>query len=72
MCVFCATVPMAASVGAMATAKQKQARREQAEVDTPDATPTGLKAIPAERVTAVVIAGIVAGSVFYHSQISPV
>jgi len=77
MCVFCAAVPAAASVGAMATAKQKRAKRQQAERHStgeqpqPPTTFGLLSAFPAQHVTGVVIAGIVTASVIYHAQIGP-
>lgn len=82
MCVFCAAVPAAASVGAMATAKQKRAKRQQAERQQAERHSTGeqpqppttfglLSAFPAQHVTGVVIAGIVTASVIYHAQIGP-
>lgn len=61
MCICCASVPMAVSLGAMATVKQKRGQH----------VPQWLLTLPAERVTALVIVGLVAGSVAYHSQISP-
>lgn len=66
MCMFCAAVPMAASLGAVAKVKQKQATKH-----TETASPNWLLTLPAERVTAVVIVGLLAGSAMYHSQISP-
>jgi hypothetical protein len=61
MCICCASVPMAVSLGAMATVKQKRGEH----------IPQWLLALPAERVTAVIIVGLLAGSVMYHSQIDP-
>lgn len=68
MCVFCAAIPAAGALGAAASAKQKQARRdESARLDVP----AWVLALPAERTTLVIVGGLLAGSVIYHSQISP-
>ncbi|MEM6281855.1 MAG: hypothetical protein AAF787_06655 [Chloroflexota bacterium] len=75
MCVFCAAVPATVALGAAAKAKQNAAAHTDSDVaETTDATslPDWMLALPAERVTALVIVGLVAGSVVYHSQISPV
>ncbi len=72
MCVFCAAVPATAALGAAATARQKQIKREQTAADNTHAAADWRLAVPAERVTLLVVAGLVAGSVVYHSQISPV
>lgn len=81
MCIFCAAVPMAGSLGAMATAKQKQAKQvpttdtaseDAAQNTQPQTVPHWLMQLPAERVTVVVIAGLIAGSALYHSQSGPV
>ena len=62
MCVFCTAIPTAAIVGIAQTAKQK------AEKDA--ALLEGLeppKRLPAGPLTAVVVAGLMVGSVIYHT-----
>lgn len=74
MCVFCAAVPAAVSLGAVAKAKQNQAKHETtAAADAiPHPAPNGLLALPAERVTGVVVVCLIAGSVVVHSRITPI
>lgn len=79
MCVFCGAVPMVVSLGAVATAKQKQAKREANEgtVDVENEQEIYQNSdrwtqFPAEKATMIVIAGLIVGSAVYHSRISPV
>jgi hypothetical protein len=69
MCVLCAAVPATVALGAAAKAKQQQSTNP-----TIDAKPLPhwMLALPAERVAAVVIVGLVAGSAVCHTRISPV
>lgn len=69
MCVFCAAVPATVALGAAAKAKQQQSANPEADVKP---LPTWMLALPAERVAAVVIVGLVAGSAVYHTHIGPV
>lgn len=69
MCMFCAAVPATVALGAAAKAKQKEAQHQETTVTH---IPNWVATLPAEKVTLVVIASLMAGSVLYHSQISPV
>ena len=59
MCVFCAAIPVTLAVGASAQQSQQK-----------NAIINGLKrtAIPVKTVTAVVVAGLVVGSVVTHTR----
>ena len=65
MCVFCAAVPVAASLGAMANSKQRQQIRLAEEQGK---APKKI-VIPAGRATAGVIGGLIVCSVIYHTQL---
>jgi hypothetical protein len=69
MCVFCAAVPATVALGAAAKAKQQQSANPQTDAKP---LPHWMLALPAERVAAVVIVGLMAGSAMYHTRISPV
>ncbi len=72
MCIFCAAVPAAVSMGAMANGKQIQARNADADADQPQAAPTWLMSIPAKRATGAAVALLITASVVYHTQMGPV
>jgi hypothetical protein len=61
---FCAAIPAAVAVGAAAHVRQNN-EKQQAEMNGETAEKAK---IPAGPVTAVVVAGLVVGSVIYHSQ----
>ena len=64
MCVFCAAVPVAATLGAYANTKQRQeARQAEAEGRQPP-----IRKISAGKATAAVIGGLVVCSVIVHTQ----
>ena len=66
MCVFCAGVPVAATLGAYANTKQRQeAKQAEAEGKTPPK-----KIISAGPATTVVICGLVICSVIVHTQLN--
>ena len=66
MCVFCASVPVAATLGAYVNTKQRQeAKLAEAEGKTPPK-----KKISAGLATAVVIGGMVICSVIVHTQLN--
>ena len=65
MCVFCAAIPTAASLGAYANSKQKERVRKAAE----QGKPAPRMIIPAGRVTAGAIVALVICSVVYHTQV---
>ncbi len=69
MCVFCAAVPATVALSAAAKAKQQQAANTESDVKP---LPKWMLAMPAERVAAVVIVGLMASSAVYHTRISPV
>jgi hypothetical protein len=63
MCIFCAAIPAALAVGVKAHSeqhKQLQSAKEQG------LEPPKLK-IPAKTATGLVVAGLVAGSILYHT-----
>jgi hypothetical protein len=66
MCVFCAAVPVAATLGAYANSEQRrEAQQAEAEGKTPPK-----KKISAGPTTAVVIGGLVVCSVIVHTQLN--
>lgn len=80
MCMFCAAVPMTVALGAAAHAKQQSAKRTESQAmqeisegeTTNPSIPQWVVDLPTPQITLVVIGGLVAGSVVYHSRISPV
>jgi hypothetical protein len=66
MCVFCAAVPVAATLGAYANSKQ---RREIQQAEAEGKTPPKNK-ISAGPATAVMIGGLVVCSVIVHTQLT--
>ena len=64
MCMFCAAIPATVAVGAAANVRQKN-EKQQAEMSGETAEKSK---IPAGPVTAIVVAGLVVGSVIYHSS----
>jgi hypothetical protein len=67
MCVMCAAIPMAVSLGAAATAKHQAKRHDQEALG--EAVPHSHFS-PA-RLTTVIVAGLVVGSVVYHTVVLP-
>ena len=67
MCVFCAAIPLTASVGMHLSARQKAAR--QAAVERGDRLPQPL--LPAGKATTLAVAGLLVGSMVYHTAIMP-
>jgi hypothetical protein len=67
MCVFCAAIPLATSVGMAITYKDNEKRREMLQHGQV------LRRSPVSpgKVTAAVVATLVAGSVIYHLAIGP-
>lgn len=74
MCVFCAAVPAVGAMGAAATAKRKAAKRQQTQHDTSAATETSTNYpqwalhVPTEKLTLVVIGGLLVSSAVYHNN----
>ena len=66
MCVFCAAVPVAATLGAYANSKQRQ-EAKQAEAEGKEPPRKKISAGPA---TAVVVGGLVICSVIVHTQLN--
>jgi len=66
MCVFCAAVPVAATLGAHANSKQRQAAKL-AEAEGKTLPKRKISAGPA---TAIVIGGLVICSVIVHTQLN--
>ena len=65
MCVFCAGIPVAASLGAYANSKQKeQAKQAEAEGKVPPR-----QIIPARPATILVVSGLLVGSLIVHTQL---
>jgi hypothetical protein len=64
MCLFCAAIPAALAIGARAKARQDMTKVEAQAQQEPAPRP----ALPAVPATAVVVAGLVAASVIYHTQ----
>ena len=65
MCVFCAAIPVAGSLGAMERSKQRlQIRQAQEQGKVPPQL-----AIPAGKATLAVIGGLVVCSAIYHTQL---
>ncbi len=67
MCMFCAAIPMSASVGIALAGKQNEKRREGTK-DGRNAMPTRL---PMNKATLVVTGGLLVCSVVYHVIIMP-
>jgi len=67
MCVFCAAVPLATSVGMAITYKDSEKKREMRQHG--QVPPRSL--VSPGKVTTVVVATLVAGSVLYHLTIGP-
>jgi hypothetical protein len=64
MCVFCAAIPAAASLGVVAASKQRAA--EEAAQQHGEAKP-GVR-LPAGPISAVMVVLLLAGSVIYHTR----
>ena len=64
MCVFCAAIPAAASLGVVASSRQRAAGEtaEQRGEDKPRAR------LPAGRISAGVVVLLLAGSIVYHTR----
>ena len=67
MCIFCAAIPLAASMGTAISAKEKE-KRHQA-IERGEVPPRLI--LPPGKTTAVVLVGLAAGSVIYHTVIFP-
>jgi hypothetical protein len=66
MCALCAAIPMAASMGVAATAKQKEQRHlYEARGENPPLM------LPAGKTTVVVVTSLVAASAVYHTILMP-
>ncbi len=70
MCIFCAAIPVAVSIGA--AAKAKQPKRDLSALDT-QIDPTAVRpvSLPLGKGTLLVISGLAFGSVTYHAIIAP-
>lgn len=67
MCLFCAAIPMAASLGTASAGKQLEKRREcEARGEVP---PKVL--IPAGKATPVIVVGLLVSSAIYHTILMP-
>jgi hypothetical protein len=66
MCMFCAAIPAVVAVGAAANTRQNN-EKQQAEINGDEAEKVKT---PAGPVTAIVVAGLVVGSVIYHSSLN--
>lgn len=66
MCMFCAAIPATLAVGANV---QRQQRQNQKTAELSGESPTRPN-IPAAPVTALVVIGLAAGSLIYHSTLS--
>jgi hypothetical protein len=64
MCIFCAAVPVAVSLGARERSKQMRADRLAEE----RGENSRKRALPAGPLTVVAVSGLLAGSVFYHTH----
>ncbi len=64
MCVFCAAVPVVASLGAREQSRQAREAREAAE----QGKPAPAKRLPAGWVTIVAVGVLITGSVIYHTH----
>jgi uncharacterized iron-regulated membrane protein len=65
MCIFCAAIPVAASMGAYTRSKQReQAKQANDRGETPPR-----QRIAAGPLTIVAIGGLLAGSIFVHTQL---
>jgi hypothetical protein len=65
MCVFCAAVPAAATLGAWANSKQRQQIRQAEE----QGKPLPRIIVPARYATAGIVSGLVICSIIYHTQL---
>jgi hypothetical protein len=65
MCIFCAAIPVAGSLGAMTSSKQRLRTRQAEEQGK---APPKL-VIPAGKVTLGIIGGLVVCSAIYHTQL---
>jgi len=65
MCIFCAGVPMVASVGALAHSKQREQIRKAEE----QGRPAPRLVIPAGRATVGVMGALMICSLIYHTQL---
>jgi hypothetical protein len=61
---FCAAIPTAAALGAVAHGKQQEAKREAERHDQPAPRPK----LPASKVTMAIVVGLVICSAIYHTQ----
>ncbi len=68
MCIFCAAIPLSATVGAAASGKQRQQRAEHAAATGDDLVP---RAVPTLKITAAVTGGLIVCSAVYHLVIYP-
>ena len=66
MCIFCAAIPLAASVGAAANSKQKRQIHFAEEQGTPPPRVT----LTAGRATAIIVSGLVVCSIIYHTHLT--
>ena len=64
MCAFCAAIPVSVALGASAKSRQKQAALQM----EADGKKNNRLVIPAGKVTAVVVTGLVVCSVIYHTH----
>lgn len=67
MCMFCAAIPMSAALGAAATAKRAEKRKE----TMPQAKGIRFASLPVAKVSIAVTGGLVIGSMVYHLVIMP-
>jgi hypothetical protein len=65
MCMFCAAIPATLAVGAAVRQKQHLAQQQSAALGKETSKP----ALPAGKVTAVIVTGLVVASVVYHTQV---
>jgi hypothetical protein len=88
MCIFCAAIPAAISLGAVAKAKQKQASLQLEDTSPEVATVSNIAAevaaarssnvpewalkVPVGKTTTAICAGLITASVVYHARFGPI
>ena len=67
MCVFCAAIPMTASLGIAAKARRSEKFRQAQALGEP----LPKLALPVEKLTIAAVGGLVVSAVVYHTAIAP-
>ncbi len=68
MCIFCAAIPLSATLGAAAAGKQQQKREVRVAETSSD---PALRGVPALKIIAAVTGGLIVCSAVYHLVIYP-